>query len=378
MSLMSLIRWIGVLVIGWTFVAIGIGASGTRLPGRDTTGFPPSESPRIEAMPKRWPGREGFDLVDRTSGRKTPIRLPAGDRWSDVTISPWRGRGGEIEAVGRWVNPDREDFSGWAVFRLSDGAVLSRIATEIIPTGRPCWVPGQSRMILFAAGDGQLYRCRLTPEEEMTAIPRPHLYASGRTEPSDLVAWEDSPPGEGDPMMTDPVWPTDPRLKKWVFVALMTLDKSGRWLSYGPPQIWWLELSEEARSIVAAGRLTPPTEGEIEPHRIEQRFPNIAVGPDGTIHLVYLERRNRERTGRLRSAMIEFDARTGHPRAVPTAERSDPGTPEAIAPAPLLVSSDGATVYGYSLSGPLAALPAVVREEPTGPPPTRHDRVSRP
>ena len=57
--------------------------------------------------------------------------------------------------------PWRGAFCGMGSFRLSDGAVLSRIPMEILPIGRPCWVPGQDRTILFPAGDGQLHRCRL-------------------------------------------------------------------------------------------------------------------------------------------------------------------------------------------------------------------------
>ena len=141
---------------------------------------------------------------NRTNGGRTPIRLPDGDRWSFVSVAPAAGPRGELEAVGRWVNPKRDDFGGWGVFRVSDGAVLTRIATEIPPTGRPCWVPGQPRTILYAAGDGQLYRCRLTPEEGEPAIRRPPVYASGRAEPSDPVTWEVTPPGLAEPVLRSP------------------------------------------------------------------------------------------------------------------------------------------------------------------------------
>ena len=56
---------------------------------------------------------------------------------------------------------DEGAFCGMGSFRLSDGAVISRVPMEVLPTGHPCWVPGQSRTILFPAGDGRLYRCRL-------------------------------------------------------------------------------------------------------------------------------------------------------------------------------------------------------------------------
>ena len=359
MSLMSLVRWIGVLVIGWTLVAIGIGATGSRLSVREATTSPRAETPLVEAMPTNWPAASGYDLVDRTSGRRTPIRLPDGDRWPVVSVAPWRAPGGELEAVGRWVNPGREDFSGWAIFRLSDGAVTSRIATEVLPTGRPCWIPGQGRTIVFAAGDGRLYRCRRGSEDGEASVPHGSTYASGRAEPSEPLAWLVSIPGFEEPILEDPVWPSEARLKRWVFVALMPMEKREGRRVWGAPQLWWLELSDDAGAIVAAGRLTDRTASPAGPDRIDERFPDVAVGSDGDIRLVFLERRNREKGWRLRSSPIEFDSRTGRPRAVvdPSGPALDSG--EVLQSAPLLVSADGATVHALSSSGRLAALPVV-------------------
>ena len=57
MSLMSLVRWIGVIVIGWTLLAIGIGASGARLPRR--------ESARPLALGIADGGGDADELADR-------------------------------------------------------------------------------------------------------------------------------------------------------------------------------------------------------------------------------------------------------------------------------------------------------------------------
>src|SRR5262249_54348868 len=149
--------------------------------------------------------------------------------------------------------------------------------TEILPSGRPCWVPDQPRMILFAAGDGRLYRCRLTEEEGEPAVRRPSIYASGRTEPSEPLAWEIAPPGDGEPMLVDPVWSSHPRLKKWVFVGLMALGTRDQQPEYGSTHLWWLEVSDDASAIVAAGPLTGPTGEETAPVHIAERFPNVAV-----------------------------------------------------------------------------------------------------
>ena len=344
------------MTIGWTLVALGIGASRARLPDREPP-TSPSGSLSIAVMPATWPDPERFEAVDLASGCRTPIRLPRDDRWSDVAISPWPGPDGEAEVVGRWVNPDRDDFGGWCVFRLSDGAVLCRVATEVLPTGRPCWVPGRSRMIVFAAADGQLYRCRLDPNGDEADVLRGPVYASGRVEPSDRIAWETSDPASGEILMNDPVWSNDPRLRRWVFVSMMTLNSDGRRREYGPSELWWLELDDEARAIIASGRLTGPSEHD-GGGCIDRRRPSVGVGPDGTIRMVYLERRDRLRAWRLRSGVLEFDARTGCPRALIATTGPAPSSRPVLGSAPLTLLSDGSTVYGFTTSGRIATIDA--------------------
>jgi hypothetical protein len=225
-------------------------------------------------------------------------------------------------------------------------------------------VPGQPRTILYAAGDGRLYRCRLTPEEREPAIRRPPVYASGRADPSDPVTWEVTPPGSAEPVVGDPVWPAETRLRRWVFATLMVLERGHDGSVYAPPQLWWLEMSDDAMSIVAAGRLIEPTEGDAGPVRIEERLPYVAVDPQGDTRLVYLERRHRGAEWRLRSVLLEFDSRTGQPRAATGRRSPAPESGPALQLSPLLLSSDGATVYGVSLTGQLAALPVPGRGNP--------------
>ena len=329
-------------------------------------------------MPTGWPTVEGYDLVNRASGRRSSIQLPKEQRWSIVSVSPWRGPAGELEAVGRWANPGGDGaFCGWGLFRLSDGAVLSRIAVDVLPSGRPCWVPGHPRTIVFPAGDGQLHRCRLAAEDEEPADGERSSDAAGRQQPSRPVAWAVPPPGTGQVFLDDPVWPDDPRLKKWVFVVLrhQALRRGRR--VYVPSQLWWLELSDGAETIVAAGRLTGTT-GEDSPYGgIEERFPNVAVSQHGDLRLVYLERSDRVSSWRLRSAVLDFDARTGRP-IVAAANSDAPESPEELRAAPLLVSSDGATVYGMSRSGGLSALPADCRNRAGRQPGARHPRPVEP
>jgi hypothetical protein len=60
---------------------------------------------------------------------------------------------------------------------------------------------------------------------------------------------------------------------------------------------------------------------------------------------------------RLRSARLGLDPRTGRPTAEAGDTRAFPEPAEDLQPAPLLVSTDGATVYALSRSGRLATLP---------------------
>jgi hypothetical protein len=356
MTLMTLVRSIGAVAIVWALVAIGIGASGTRLPAPEASALLPAEPPTVDVIPKDWPIGDRYDLMDLTNGEKTPIRLPAGKKWSNVGVSPWRGPGGELEAAGRWIAPEGEVFCGWGLFRLSDGAVLCRIATEILPMGRPCWVPGHARTIVFPAGDGQLYWCRLARGDEEPVIRRPSVYATGRSEPSEPVVWEVRPPGSGEVFLDNPVWSHEPRLKKWIFVGLRQKEPRGDRLCFGPPRLWWLETSDDARSIVAAGRLTGTVGDDTASGVVEEHYPNVAVRADGGIRVVYVERSTGEKAWRLRSVGLGFDPTTGRPMAVAGGDGPTDEPREALQAAPLLVSTDGATVYGLSRTGGLASL----------------------
>jgi hypothetical protein len=308
-------------------------------------------------MPRGWPLANHHDLIDRTTGAISAIRLPDGERWSIVSVCPWRGPAGELEAAGRWIDRASDEFCGWALFRLSDGAVLGRVATEILPIGRPCWVPGRSRTIVFPAGDGRLYWCQLVPGDDEPAVRGRTVYATGRTEPSEPVVWEVPLPGTGEVFLENPVWPQEPRLRRWMFVGLRLQEGRNDRLPFAQSQLWWLEMSDDGRSIVAAGRLTSGDKDGPSRGAIEGGFPNVAVGRDGDSRLVYLERSAREAEWRLRSVALRFDPLTGRPTAAESGQNESTASSEPLRAGPLLVSTNGATVYGLLRSGRLATLP---------------------
>ncbi len=100
MSLMNLVRSIGVLVIVWTLLAIGIGASGVRLLAPSPAVPTPIESPPADVLPSRWPDVERFALIDRTSGRISPLHLPEAHRWAMVSVCPCAARAASSRRSG--------------------------------------------------------------------------------------------------------------------------------------------------------------------------------------------------------------------------------------------------------------------------------------
>ena len=219
MSLMTLVRSFTALVLGWILVALGIGAMGG---ARNRVEF---AAPRIEwsvrhdILSDTGPGSARNEVVDRVTGKSAPLRLPTEDQWTNLSISPWRDANGNKEVVGRWISRGNGAFCGMGSFRMSDGAVLSRVPMEILPIGRPCWIPGQPRSILFIAGDGRLHRCQL-PMGDLESGR--HDSGSDNSGPGGAIplAWKVKPPGSGSVLLADPVWSSDSRLRNWVIVAL--------------------------------------------------------------------------------------------------------------------------------------------------------------
>src|SRR5262249_35265262 len=115
------------------------------------------------------PGLEEYRLVDRSTGRSEPLPLPGEQRWACLSVAPWRDQAGNLEAVGRWSRIDSSNghsFCGLGLFSLASKSVVRRIELDVLPTGKPCWIPDRPGAFLFPAGDGQLYRCRLSREDD--------------------------------------------------------------------------------------------------------------------------------------------------------------------------------------------------------------------
>jgi hypothetical protein len=175
--------------------------------------------------------------------------------------------------------------------------------------------------------------------------------------------WRIPPQSRGEVYVTDPVWASDPRLKKWLIASVYSLREPEGRSGYGAPKLWWLEMNEPADAIVGVGRLTARagTAAGADDETTE-RFPSIGVDTAGRIRLAYLTRNPGECAARLRLAEIRIDSETGRP----VLERHE-GTPavcgEGLAVAPILFSADARQIFGRSRSGHLGTYSHRCRTE---------------
>jgi hypothetical protein len=357
MSLMTWVRSLVLLIVAWTLTALGIGALRGSLPSGDAPTYFVPQPADHDVLSARCPARQEHYLVDRTTGKTSSLRLPPGEEWSLFNVVPWRDSRGELEVVGRWVRRDPDVTWGWGLVRLSDGAVLDRIELDVPPISRPCWIPGRLHSILFALADGRLYWCDLAPRANSAdagASSRDDSAAWGQPR---AVTWQAQPPGLGEAMLADPVWSSEPRLRKWVIVALSPKRRLAGKMVYPKPRLWWLEMSNQADAILAAGPLREAA-GDDGPAAGEpaERLPSIARDARGMIRLVYLARRPAEGSWRLCSVGLAFDPETGRPRLQADTQTSLDQQAE-LATGPPVVSADGSRVFSLAGPGRIASDP---------------------
>ena len=169
------------------------------------------------------------------------------------------------------------------------------------------------------------------------------------------LTWKVKPPGQGDVFLTDPVWSPEPKLRKFVIVALSLKTTLRPGSTLQPSKLWWLEVNDEADTIRSAGRLTGPACDDADDRGHAERFPTIASGPGGETQLVYLMRHGPEESLRLHTARLQFDPDSGQPR-LESGQCGSRTLAEGMELAPLMVSADGKDVFGLDRSGHLRAF----------------------
>jgi hypothetical protein len=363
MNLMSLLRLIGLVAIAWTVLALGAGVFGLAGPsGRaiETEYFMPSpalhEAVSLDRAPR--PNNERPSLFDQATGRIEPLPVPPQFRWELVSVSPWRSRDGRLQAVGRWVDwssaGGEQELYGLGLFRVPDATLVRRITLDVLPTSRPCWVPDRTGELLFSAGDGHLYRCRIADDQNLDqgdgpeGRPEPDPAATTRAQP---VIWRCEEPGRTGTFLTDPVWPTDRRFKRLICVALNAQRQLGNHrTAYEPSKLWWLKMSEQGDAIVAAGRLTRREKGDGSVDPVAERSPYVAIGAGGRINLFYIARESAARGWKVHSVPLDIDPETGEPHIAPLPVPPRPLS-EELAVVSLAGSADGESVYAFTESG---------------------------
>jgi hypothetical protein len=361
---MNLIRIIGLLGIGWTVVALGAGLLGVGSAVPSEPGFFIARQSVHDALQVAAPpaaDTEEYRLVDRTSGQLDRLRVPENDRWGLIAVSPWHDPEGDLEAVGRWArrtaSAPAQEFCGLGVFRLSDGTVKYRVATDLLPTGRPCWVPGRRGEFLFPAADGQLYRWRAggrSGDFDEHEESGPTASRRGSMPDLQVVQWRCERPGAGATFLNDPVWLWKPGSGRFVIVALSLRQRTGAKSVYRPPTLWWLEISPQGDAIVAAGPLTRLAREGAGTERIMERFPNIAAAGE-RIRLVHLKKVFGKGDWSLCSSELEIDRATGGPR-IKSTETEPRVLASTMAPAFPVLACDGQRVYATDASGGVKSL----------------------
>ncbi|WZO99872.1 hypothetical protein EP7_001486 [Isosphaeraceae bacterium EP7] len=328
MALVTLIRSIGLLALIICGTAIGVGKlapppahssvrlrTGTTQAGVNGVLFPG--------------GDRSARLVDAENGSIRRLETGRDDRIEHLSVSPWTDAESHQQAVGRWFHREGDSTQlvpqgiGLARVELPSGRLLDRIETRMAPVAPPCWSPGLEARVIFAAGDGRLYRYAF----EKADSP----YSTSDEKPVALT-WRCKVPGEGDVYLAEPTRPTHPQWKGKLLVSLNTQIMTDGLPKMSVGQIWWLKLNDAETEIVAAGLVT----GANEKNQLE-RCPTV-VGSPSNPALAYVSPGQNGRRWQLRVAPVEFLGEEGAPVAR-TARSVVLATD--CAPAPPAVSSDG-------------------------------------
>jgi len=356
MNLMSILRCSGLLAIVWIVGAMG--ASMLGIPTREAAGArtfylpSPSFQDLMPAGRPDGPDSTAVRLLDRTSGKFSELTTTQDPAWSLLSVSPWRDQDGSLKAVGRWISRSdlEEECCGLGVLRIPEMTVQKLMTFNILPTGKPCWVPGYPDEILFPAGNGKLYRCSVDVAGSKGSNPGANG-SSATALSAHAVAWQCDTPTRFAMTIEDPAWSSEPAIREFVFVAISMVDPQIDPKVTQPSRIWWLRMNDEGDAIVEAGPLThddaPKAAGR---QRRFERMPSIVVGPGGKLKLVYLSRDDHENTWRMRSAPLEVELSTSLPR-IHEASRTHRVLAEELAPASLVFSADGTQVFAIDATG---------------------------
>ena len=334
----SMIRLLTMLAVGSTMLAIGVSRLNPLQPDRRAArpvliyNIPESSS-EGEARRQRW-----FNV---DSGVVFTTKTDADDVLETASCSPWVDAAGRRQVVGRWSNrtgdgPEAVCHSfGLGRRSFPDGLTIDQVATDVVPTGPPCWLPGTQARVVFAAGDGRLYRFDFESGGPAEAgSPR----GSADAEPRALT-WACPRPGGGEVFICQVARPEDPRMSGRL-LATLRLREPGHPVhgQMTRMQLWWLELDHAASRIVAVGPLVEHNSQGPAAADCAERSPALAALPDGSLGLAYAQQVEGEATWSARLIRLELDA--DH-RPIPAIDSAARTVAPHCHPRPPVFSTDG-------------------------------------
>jgi hypothetical protein len=108
----------------------------------------------------------------------------------------------------------------------------------------------------------------------------------------------------------------------------------------------WFRISDDGSVIEASGSLDLPRNKMTKNCSTRSRFPNVELGWDGIVRLIYLWRAQGDLTDHLEVVAIDIDPKSGHPY-IPVGSDSQT-LDEDCALVPPIFSADGMSVYVVS------------------------------
>lgn len=338
-SLHGLFRGIALLAIASTICAVSLGR------------FAPKPAHFRMFSDARYSSVSGYyfstcervpRFLDVETGKFMRVEFKGNEVIDCATCSPWQDEQGAQHLVARWnCNDPNQEKRGYGLSRFTfpAGEEVERYELDVVPTSRPCFFRDTPGCILFAAGDGVLYRFQF-PE-----MGNAKTEGAGKLQQPQSVKWRTTSPVPGKPFVSDPMWPTDPRFGGRLIVSLTYLDSDPRagHRVYRRAQLWWLKLNPEATEIIEAGRILSPSLSKSDLGlNSELRSPTIAVAPDGTLVMAYLQQPDRYSSFQLRLAPVRFEGNERTPIVDPAESRVLCESCATVAP---IFSGDGRWVY---------------------------------
>ncbi|SIO60951.1 hypothetical protein SAMN05444166_6585 [Singulisphaera sp. GP187] len=291
-------------------------------------------------------------VLDPMTGLLSDVTLEGVDSFDSATCSPWENDRGQSYVVGRWLGRSKADDGicqgcGLGRFKFPGGKTLERVKLDVMPVSRPCFFPDDPSRVIFAAGDGQLYRYQFEKESDTSESP------GEGTRLSPLV-WKVATAGEMPVSINDPIWPTDPRLKSRLIASLTFIVKDTNGKSRMRTRLGWLQLNPAGTEIVRAGRLIGQpdtmTPGAGTTPRPDESLPAVySAGSGGGLTLAYMTHEEHENGWGLHVAPLEIEFETGIPivdelRCQTVADKQSHAIP--------IFSADGRTLFSVLNTDP--------------------------